>query len=31
LLGVLLIAFLGVAVLAAYFQRPGSGGENHSQ
>jgi len=31
LLGVFLLVFLAVAVLAAVFQRPGSGGENHSQ
>jgi hypothetical protein len=31
LLGLLLLVFLVVAVLATLFQRPGSGGENHSQ
>jgi hypothetical protein len=30
-LGVLLLVFLAVDVLATIFQRPGSDGENHSQ
>jgi hypothetical protein len=31
LLGILLLIFVAVAVLAALFQRPGGGGDNHSQ